>query len=256
MYKGGFKSKSRVSTRDLLSVSTLDCADPTTVADFHSLIDLLQRASQAATPTPFHHVMRTLAKEGRLRRLYTQNVDALELRFPELTTTIPLRKLHSGDWPKTIQLHGNIMKAQCRRCWTIYDSPTQGRVGDSCSDCAALVAERLTTKTKRTFKVPGLRPRITLYGEEANDDTAIDEVMADDLNSGEIDGLVVVGTQLRIKAMQRFVKAAYTCMKESTRGVAVWINTADPPPKMGEIKWDLVVRGEADDIAARSGMSL
>jgi NAD-dependent histone deacetylase SIR2 len=41
------------------------------------LSDMYHRA-QAASPTQFHHVLKAIADEGRLHRLYTQNIDGLD----------------------------------------------------------------------------------------------------------------------------------------------------------------------------------
>ena len=36
---------------------------------------------QAASPTQFHHLLKAIAEEGRLHRLYTQNVDGLDTQL-------------------------------------------------------------------------------------------------------------------------------------------------------------------------------
>src|SRR4051812_48915401 len=42
------------------------------------MIAQLSDLSQAAQPTAFHHVLRALDDRGRLLRVYTQNIDAIE----------------------------------------------------------------------------------------------------------------------------------------------------------------------------------
>ena len=42
------------------------------------MIAQLSELSQAASPTPFHQLLRTLDDRGRLLRVYTQNIDAIE----------------------------------------------------------------------------------------------------------------------------------------------------------------------------------
>lgn len=42
------------------------------------MIAQLSELSQAASPTPFHQLLRTLDNRGRLLRVYTQNIDAIE----------------------------------------------------------------------------------------------------------------------------------------------------------------------------------
>ena len=42
------------------------------------MIAQLSDLSQAAQPTSFHHLLRALDNRGRLLRVYTQNIDAIE----------------------------------------------------------------------------------------------------------------------------------------------------------------------------------
>ena len=56
------------------------------------MIAQLSQLSMVAEPTAFHHLLRALDDRGRLLRVYTQNIDALELKsgltvgVPELDT--------------------------------------------------------------------------------------------------------------------------------------------------------------------------
>jgi NAD-dependent SIR2 family protein deacetylase len=47
---------------------------------FCQMIAQLSELSQAASPTPFHQALRSLDERGRLLRVYTQNIDAIELK--------------------------------------------------------------------------------------------------------------------------------------------------------------------------------
>ncbi|CAO1630776.1 unnamed protein product [Sympodiomycopsis kandeliae] len=47
---------------------------------FYSMIASLHKMTLAAQPTLFHHFLKRLDEEGRLQRVYTQNIDALEER--------------------------------------------------------------------------------------------------------------------------------------------------------------------------------
>ena len=44
------------------------------------MIANLSNLSAAAQPTPFHRLLRALDDRGKLLRVYTQNIDALELK--------------------------------------------------------------------------------------------------------------------------------------------------------------------------------
>ncbi len=45
---------------------------------FYSMIAELKRMADAARPTAFHHLLKMIDEQGRLLRVYTQNIDALE----------------------------------------------------------------------------------------------------------------------------------------------------------------------------------
>ena len=45
---------------------------------FYTLMAELKDMADAAQPTLFHHLLKRLDREGRLQRVYTQNIDGLE----------------------------------------------------------------------------------------------------------------------------------------------------------------------------------
>jgi NAD+-dependent protein deacetylase SIR2 len=47
---------------------------------------------ETANPTQFHLILEALAEEGRLHRLYTQNIDRIDTQLPQLNTLILLPK--------------------------------------------------------------------------------------------------------------------------------------------------------------------
>ncbi len=68
------------------------------------MCDMYHRLEVAA-PTQFHLLLAAFAEEGRLHRLYTQNIDGIDTQLAPLKTLIPLPK---KEWPKTIQLYGDL----------------------------------------------------------------------------------------------------------------------------------------------------
>ncbi|KAG2058572.1 DHS-like NAD/FAD-binding domain-containing protein [Suillus hirtellus] len=66
------------SGRDLFDASVFNNEHTTSM--FCQMIAQLSELSQAASPTPFHQVLRSLDDRGRLLRVYTQNIDAIELK--------------------------------------------------------------------------------------------------------------------------------------------------------------------------------
>ena len=50
------------------------------------MVRSLSAETKNAKPTAFHHLIATLAQEGRLMRLYTQNVDGIDTSMDPLKT--------------------------------------------------------------------------------------------------------------------------------------------------------------------------
>ncbi|KAG1773478.1 DHS-like NAD/FAD-binding domain-containing protein [Suillus occidentalis] len=75
-----FRSESEAlsSGRDLFDASVFNNEHTTSM--FCQMIAQLSELSQAASPTPFHQALRSLDDRGRLLRVYTQNIDAIELK--------------------------------------------------------------------------------------------------------------------------------------------------------------------------------
>jgi NAD-dependent SIR2 family protein deacetylase len=66
------------SGKDLFDVRCL--SDPSLLPAHHSLLNTLHRLTLSTPPTLFHEYMKTLDDEGRLLRVYTQNIDGLEAK--------------------------------------------------------------------------------------------------------------------------------------------------------------------------------
>ncbi|KAF9237645.1 DHS-like NAD/FAD-binding domain-containing protein [Melanogaster broomeanus] len=64
------------SGRDLFDASVFNSEHTTSL--FCQMIAQLSELSQAASPTPFHQLLRSLDERGGLLRVYTQNIDAIE----------------------------------------------------------------------------------------------------------------------------------------------------------------------------------
>lgn len=214
----------------------------------------LSHLTQNAKPTPFHHMLATLAEEGRLLRLYSQNVDGIDTALPPLATTVPLNK--KGPWPKTIQLHGGLEKTICSKCGHLSDfqgALFEGPEPPSCTECETIDIVR-TASGLRSHGIGRLRPRMVLYNEYNPDEEAIGAVSAADLKSRP-DAVIVVGTSLKVPGIRRLAKEMCAVSRGRRDGFTAWINY-DPEPVGIDFKdsWDLVVRGECDDVARHVGL--
>jgi NAD+-dependent protein deacetylase SIR2 len=127
------------------------------------MIRSLHVLTTEANPTPFHSFLDIISP--RLLRLYTQNIDSLENRFPSLVTNVPLQR--KAPWPKTIQLHGDLNYAVCSKCrWVGILDPSQLVAGSEmgCTECRIADDVRQVVG-KRCQGVGIIRPRVVLYNE-------------------------------------------------------------------------------------------
>ncbi len=219
------------------------------------MVRSLSHLVNAAHPTAFHHLLATLAQEGRLMRLYTQNVDGIDTSLPPLATSVPLNV--KGPWPRTVQLHGGLEKMVCSKCSHLSDfrAPLfEGPEPPSCSVCEEMDSVRTTIAGKRSHGIGKLRPRIVLYNEHNPDEEAIGAVVSGDLRMRP-DAIIVVGTSMKIPGVRRIVREMCGVVRGRRDGVAIWINQApEPPGKEFEDCWDLIVRGDCDEVARHARM--
>lgn len=211
----------------------------------------LSRLTKEAKPTAFHHMLATIAHEGRLLRLYSQNVDCLDTSIEPLATSIPLPP--KRPWPVTIQVHGGLEKMQCTKCSHVakFDGDLfQGPEPPLCGVCKEQDDVRTRFAGKRSHGVGRLRPRMVLYNEFNPDGDAIGSVSEADLKKVP-DAVVVVGTSLKVPGVRRIVQVLCRATRSTRDGFTAWINL-DPVPPNPDLKdcWDLVVRGKSDDIAS------
>lgn len=213
----------------------------TTICDLHKLC-------ASTKPTPFHECLNSVSKESRLLRLYTQNIDCLETSLPHLSTKTPLE----APWPQTVQLHGTINTMNCSKCHWI--SEFDPKVFDGCAtvpecpECVEMESVRIIAG-KRSQGIGRLRPKIVLYNEFNPDAEAIGKVTEADLSSRP-DGLIVVGTTLKIPGVRRMVRELAQSV-HAAKGATVWMNIDDPPQiskREFEGCFDLVVKGDCQII--------
>ncbi|TLD34633.1 DHS-like NAD/FAD-binding domain-containing protein [Venturia nashicola] len=238
------------SGKDLFDAAVYKDDDSTTT--FHTMVRSLATTTRSASATPFHHMLATLAHEGRLLRLYTQNVDGIDTSLPPLSTSVPLER--KAPWPKTVQLHGSLEKMVCTKCHQTSDLEPEifdGPVPPTCPTCEESDGVRTQHAGKRSHGIGRLRPRMVLYNEHNPDDEAIGSVVKADMRTRP-DALIVVGTTLKVPGVKRIVKEMSAIVRDrKDGGMAVWINNDDPPK---DLEWNLVVRGPCDFVAASAAL--
>ncbi|KAI9763954.1 MAG: hypothetical protein M1840_008988 [Geoglossum simile] len=245
--------KLKASGKHLFDASVYKSGSST--SSFHDMVRSLSQLINSTRPTAFHHLLATLARDGRLMRLYSQNVDGIDTSLPPLATKVPLST--KGPWPRTIQLHGGLEKMVCQKCnhlSTFQPALFEGPEPPSCGECEALDSVRTTIAGKRSHGIGKLRPRIVLYNEYNPDAEAIGAVTKADLRSRP-DAVIVVGTSLKVPGVRRIVREMCGVVRAKRDGVAIWINN-DPEPLGKEFEncWDLVVRGDCEEVARHADL--
>jgi len=205
------------------------------------MIAQLSDLSQAAQPTSFHYLLRALDNRGRLLRVYTQNIDAIEQKsglsfgIPEFegkrnksrskakskdADQVPSTShllLPPVETPRCIPLHGTLQTMHCQICNHSFPlleylpSLISGQP-PSCPECTSLETTRQLVG-KRRRGIGKLRPNVVLYNEAHKDGEGVGEVVQKDLigsskgkGRGGADLLLVVGTSLRVPGTKRMVR--------------------------------------------------
>ncbi|RAR06595.1 nad-dependent histone deacetylase sir2 [Stemphylium lycopersici] len=244
--------KLKSSGKDLFDASVYQ--DDTSTSTFHDMVRTLSHHTKSAKPTAFHHLLATLAQEGRLMRLYTQNVDGIDTSLPPLSTQVPLPK--KGPWPKTVQVHGGLDFMSCSKCHAVTPFDADQFNGPSPPPCPSCVQndEIRQVADKRSHGIGRLRPRMVLYNEHNPDDESIGSCASYDMRMRP-DAVIVAGTTLKVPGVRRIAREMCNIVRDRKDGVTVWLNN-DPEPvgKDLEDKWDLVVKGPCDEVARHANM--
>lgn len=243
----------KASGKHLFDASVYQTDEST--SSFHDMVRELSEKTAAAQPTEFHHLIARLASEGRLMRLYTQNVDGLDTSLAPLETTCPLS--HKGPWPRTVQLHGGLQKMVCTKCNHISNFEPElfrGSTPPSCPICIEADKVRTDHAGKRSHGIGKLRPKMLLYNEFNPEEEAIGTVMSADLRARP-DAVIVVGTTVKVPGLKRIVREMCGVVRGRKDGVAIWISR-EPPPVGKEFEncWDLIVEGDSDKVAAHANL--
>lgn len=244
--------KLKSSGKDLFDASVYQ--DDTSTSTFHDMVRTLSQHTKSAEPTAFHHLLATLAQEGRLMRLYTQNVDGIDTSLSPLSTQVPLPK--KGPWPRTVQVHGGLDYMVCSKCHALspFDAAMfNGPTPPPCPSCVENDTIRQVAD-KRSHGIGRLRPRMVLYNEHNPDDESIGSCATYDMRMRP-DAVIVAGTTLKVPGVRRIAREMCNIVKDRRDGVTIWLNN-DPEPMGKDLEdiWDLVVKGPCDEVARHANM--
>jgi NAD-dependent SIR2 family protein deacetylase len=186
----------------------------------------LAKSAAHAQPTAFRNLLGALQSIGILGRVYTQNIDDLEIKVG-LTT--------SGDRPNCVQLHGSVMGVICTQCsFTehVYHHFSSLKSGElpRCPQCENRIEER-RIQGKRSLGQGGLlRPSIILYGESHPGGEDIADM--EGLDAQKADNILVVGTSLKTFGAVDLIKKLSASLRKNRRGHVYYMDLQSPPQNL------------------------
>ncbi len=182
----------------------------------------LYQATNGSTPTATHHFLRNLQDKGRLRRLYTQNVDGLE-------DAVGLKNTPGGKSPSLVQLHGSIRSLRCVLCCSTY--PWSGRealvsIGEDlyCPRCETQSQNRVSSGKRRTA-VGALRPAILCSDEQHPQGEEIERLIKQDERT--VDLFIILGTSLSFDGPATVARRLANATRKRS-GSVIYVNSTKP----------------------------
>ena len=221
----------------------------------------LARKVEDSQPTIFYRLLKTLDDRGTLVRVYTQNIDGLELKAG--MSTYHQSRSHARDDlqpSRCIPLHGSLLYLYCQSCHAVEEmKPHQDEllrgIFPFCSSCHGQEGGRKEAG-KRVRSVPTMVPDVVLYDQEHPDSQGITEFQMQDLSGAQpIDLLLVVGTGMHVIGTQRIIR-------EFAQQVRKNRSPSDPSPSViylnlefkNQRKWeptfDLWIQADCQVVAA------
>lgn len=271
-----------VKGKDLFDAAVFRQED--TTAMFYTFIGEIATLTAEAKPTPVHHFIRTLDDQGRLQRVYTQNIDSLEAQCgmncdlptaPIKTRAKAAKKEPTGRFhcptpppsqqpeaptptkkvdglPKVVQLHGSLHQVKCLLCHE--QSPctaehiTAFKKAEmmDCQTCLT-VSEAREAAGKRALGVGQIRPNIILYNEHHPQGDRIGELCALDVKK-KPDYMLIMGTSLKVVGIKRLIKDFAKTIKVQ-RGAKIVLVNKTPLQNVSEwkdiIDYQIIAEGDA-----------
>jgi NAD-dependent SIR2 family protein deacetylase len=168
----------------------------------------MAQTAAVARPTQFHELLAMLNDHGKLLRVYTQNIDGLELKSGLSTASGCDGPNSTGD-AVCIALHGGIHQLQCQSCGRAFSlDPYLATLmmGDlpPCDGCRSTRSTRAQLNLRDRKAIPALKPNIILYGEDHPRSEEIAQIIAKDVKV--VDLLLVVGTSMKVDGIQHVIR--------------------------------------------------
>ena len=160
-------------------------------------------------PSPTHWFLKNLADEEKLLRIYTQNIDDLEMQtgLERIDSIQDIKKTPTNYFKKVMQLHGHLRTLYCASCsYECIFTEEYARLyfEESCDIPCPECPTRNISRAGRQRGQGILEARVVLQNGGLNpQDELIAKIFQKDLKS-KPDLLLIIGTTLEIKAIKSF----------------------------------------------------
>ncbi|KAJ7571894.1 DHS-like NAD/FAD-binding domain-containing protein, partial [Mycena floridula] len=186
--------KGKHTSQDLLDRNIVNNNKETQMESLKMLY-LMAMTAAKAEPSDFHKMMLSIKRQGRLCRVYTQNIDGLE------------RKVGLDD-QCCIQLHGSLQRLRCHQGHVLPLSELLADLSPDkmpqCLQCSVPDQHRNNPRPARNRHPIYLDYDIIMYGDHHPDQADIGAMLSADLCRADL--LVVVGTSLTTETAKKVPK--------------------------------------------------
>lgn len=210
----------KVNGRDFFDARTL--LNPESRKLFFQFIAELKESCIKAKPTLTHKFLGRLAKEGKLVRWYTQNIDCLELELELMCWNTLTSNTKKQSQSTVVPLHGTLSQVCCTLCKVTIEFTEslleKFKIGDeiACPACTAATETRHALG-RRKLRCGYLRPDIVLYNEHHAHGGTIADFVTTDINK-QTNLILVMGTSLKIGGLKSMLKDFAKVLKSRTGG--------------------------------------
>jgi NAD-dependent histone deacetylase SIR2 len=219
---------------------------------FCKFIAEMATTAAMAKPTRFHELLATLNSRQRLLRVYTQNVDGLELKSG--LSTFPGYGMNN-EHAICIPLHGNLNQMRCQSCSNEFSLDPYLRTlaaGQlpACIICEASRTARAELHLRDRKTMSSLRPDIILYDEGHPLADEIAEIVKGDVQV--VGCLLVVGTSMKVDGIQHIIRTFAQALnrkhgkKKAPFFSSIYLNTEMSGHKKWSEVFDFWVKGNCE----------
>jgi NAD-dependent SIR2 family protein deacetylase len=217
---------------------------------FCKFIAEMATTAAMARPTSFHELLATLNARGRLLRVYTQNIDGLELKSG--LSTFPGYGIYE-EHAVCVNLHGNLNQLRCLSCGNTFsldpylDTLTAGELPE-CMACTTDRTTRARLQLRDRQTISSLRPDVIFYDEVHPLADEIAKIVEKDVRA--VDGLLVVGSSMKVDGIQHIIHAFAQSLsrkhgkKKAPFFSSIYLNMDMARPQKWSEVFDIWVKGD------------